>query len=167
MVIRANAQDDASRLALFQALINRSAYGNYRVGTTTTRVRADAHDFWIGDRVYTVAAADPVADFDGGFTNLAAGECCRIRLEIDSAGAITGVQGPIRTSLANAPVPRRSANKATVAIIEIAVAGGFTFGTTSYGDAAVTFKQGDPDLGDGRGLPPSDRGVTQEVYTGP
>lgn len=151
---------------LLQALVNRSAYGNYRVGTTTTRVRADAHGFWIGAQAYTVAAADPVADFDGAFTNLGAGECCRVRLEIDAAGAITGKQGAITTAIATAPVPRRSASKATVAIIEIAVAAGFTFGTTAYNAAGVTFRQGDPDLGDGIGLPPHDRGISQEALTG-
>jgi hypothetical protein len=151
---------------LLQALVNRTTYGNYRVGTTTTRVRADAHSFWIKDQAYTVAAADPVADFDNSFTNLGAGECCRVRLEIDTAGAITGKQGAIASAIALAPIPRRSANKTTVAIIEIAVAAGFTFGTTAYNAAGVTFRQGDPDLGDGTGLPPHDRGISAEVLTG-
>ena len=58
-------------------------------------------------------------------------------------------------------LPRRSANKVTLGWVEIP--NSFTFGTTAFNAGGVTFYDGDPDLGDGRGLPPSDRGIVQTV----
>jgi hypothetical protein len=155
---------DKDLFNLLQALTNR-VFNNpgLAAGTTNTRVKtANAVTYAIGGRLYSKAATDPVDDFDGAFTNTAAGQFCKVRLEIDASGVVSGSQGVIASAQALAPMPRRSANKATLGWIEIPAS--FTFGTTSYGTA--TFFNGDPDLHDGS-IPPHDRGLSQDVLTGP
>jgi hypothetical protein len=164
-VITQRGMSHGDLYSFLQALANRVfATAGLAAGTTNTRVKTvNAVDYMIRGKVYSKAGTDPVDDFDAGFTNTVASQFCKVRLEIDTAGVVTGKQGPIRSAQALAEIPKRSANKATLGWIEIPAS--FTFGTTSYGGA--TFNDGDPDLGDGIGLPPGDRGVSQEVYTGP
>lgn len=165
-VLHLRAWNWGSLYAVLQALVNRVLDNPaLAVGTVTvTRVRTtNAVSFAIGPKIYSKAATDPVDDFDGGFTNTAAGQFCKVRLEIDTAGVVTGKQGPIVAGQALAAIPRRSKNKATLGWLEIPAS--FTFGTTSY--ATATFFNGDPDLGDGVSLPPGDRGIAADINTSP
>lgn len=100
--------------------------------------------FSINGTMYRKAAADDIAASIAGtaLTNL---QTCIWRVEIDTAGAITSVQGGIVTNATTAKVPTRSPNKATLGTITVT---GYTFtpGTTTMNNAGVTFADGDPDL---------------------
>lgn len=155
----------AELIPLLQALADR-CFGKplLAVATTTTRVKTTNQvDYAANGALARKAAADPVDDFDGAFTNTGASQFCKVRVEINAAGTVTGVQGPIAASQAAAVMPRRTPGLATLGWIEIPAS--FTFGTTSYGSAA--FFDGDPDLSDGRGFPPGDRGISRDIYNGP
>lgn len=150
--------------SFLQALLNRVlTYPNLRSGTTAANLRYDATDFCITGQVYTIAASAAAGVAITG-TNTAAGQFVKVRVEIDSAGAITYAQGPVATAQVLARVPRRTANRATLGWIEIPAS--FIFGTTSLGASGVTIYNGDPDLAAGASLPPSDRGLDTVVYTG-
>ncbi len=109
--------------------------------TTGIQVTNSLVDFMIDGVLYRKAAADNVAV--GALTALLAGQACRIRVEINSAGTLNFVQGPIATGArGTAKTPIRTASRATLGVID--VAGAFTFGATTF--AAETFTDGDPDL---------------------
>lgn len=162
--ISINAKNDAGLFSLLQALVNRLlGRPNLRTGTTTTRVQVAAFDYQIADRVYAKAAEDNVQVT--GLTNTPAATFRKVRVQIDADGTLSFSEGASAGSQAAAAVPRRTANRATVGWIEIPAS--FTYGTTAFSAAGVSFFDGDPDCGDGAGVPPNDRGIEQTVYTGP
>src|SRR3990167_3288860 len=97
---------------------------------------------------YRKAGADDIAASISG-TAITATQSTRFRVEIDVDGAITSKQGNIDTVLGNCKYPERSANKATIGTISVENYA-FTPGTTTLDAAAVTFTDGDPDLGTDR-----------------
>jgi hypothetical protein len=168
MVIQPNAVETGTGLyCLLQALVNR-VFNNplLAAATTNTRVKnTNAFTFAVEGVLISKAATDPLDDFDAAFVNTGAGQVCHVRLEMNAAGALSGIQGPIitATDIAPALVPRRTASKATLGTIQIPAS--FVFGTTSYGTAV--FVQGDPDLGTGRGTGVQDRGIAATIVNAP
>ncbi|HAM57305.1 MAG TPA: hypothetical protein DCQ64_18610 [Candidatus Rokubacteria bacterium] len=108
----------------------------------------DDFDFCINGVAYRKAGADDIAASISG-TAITATQSTRFRVEIDVDGAITSKQGNIDTVLGNCKYPERSANKATIGTISVENYA-FTPGTTTLDAAAVTFTDGDPDLGTDR-----------------
>ncbi len=129
---------------LLKALRNRVlAKPTLATGSTTSRIQVtnSLTDFCIDGVVYRKAAEDNISV--GALTALTATQACRLRVEINSAGTVSVVQGPVVTGArGTAPTPLRTASRATLGTVD--VAGAFTFGTTSF--AAETFLDGDPDL---------------------
>lgn len=130
-----------------QALRNRVlAKPTLAVATTVAQVQVTNSlvDFMIDGTIYRKAAQDNISV--GTLTALTAGQACRIRVEINSAGTVSFVQSKIVTGArGTAPTPLRTASRATLGVID--VAGAFTFGTTTF--AGETFTDGDPDLAPG------------------
>jgi hypothetical protein len=115
------------------------------MGTTTTAIKTtNSLNFGINGVRYTKAAQDNVVLTGQGLANTAAGQFCKIRVEVNSAGTLGFVQGGVASSQANAQAPTRSPGKATVGIIEVPAS--FTFGTTAFNVGGVAFQDGDPDL---------------------
>ena len=113
------------------------------VGSTTTAVKtANTLQFAINGVNYSKAAEDDITV--SGMTNTGVGQFCKIRIEVNSAGTIGFVQGGFAGNQAEARIPTRSASKATVGYVEIPAS--FTFGTSNFNDAGVSFVNGDPDL---------------------
>lgn len=108
-------------------------------GTLTTGVQNAAFDYMVDGQVKTKASNTGVA-FPAGLTNTAAGEKCKLRMEIDSAGAVTYKQGKI--DAIGDKYPLRTAARTTVASIDVPAS--FTFNTTAA--SGLTFTDGDPDL---------------------
>ncbi len=161
------ARDWASTYALLYALVNRCfGKAGLAVATTTTLFKTANQVYYaIADTLYSKAATDNIA-LSPAPANTAAGQVCILRVEIDSAGTVTVKQGPIITGgAAQAIVPRRTAARATFGWIEIPAS--FTFGTSLFSAAGVTFHDGDPDLGTGSGNGNPDRGIDSTVYSGP
>lgn len=153
---------------LFQSLLNRiTNSGALVVATQTDKLKiAVAIDFSIEGQFYNKAITDNIVLTAG--TNLTAGQESMLRIEISTAGTVTAKQGPIILTTAGVPImPRRSASLATIGFIRLAVAAGFTFGTTALNAAGVTIFNGDPDLGNGSGSFNPDRGLASEVNTAP
>ena len=129
---------------VLQALRNRIlAKPTLAPGSTTSRIQVtnSLTDFCIDGVVYRKAAEDNISV--GSLTALTAGQACRIRVEISTAGTVSFKQGPIVTGArGTARTPNRTASRATLGYID--VAGAFTFGTTAFSDE--TFADGDPDL---------------------
>lgn len=149
---------------LFQALVNTLlGFPNLRAGTTTPRVQVAAFAYRIGDRVYTKAAEDNVQVT--GLTNTPAAQTRKVRVQINAAGTLSFSEGAAAAAQVLAPIPRRTASLVTVGWIEIPVS--FTYGTTAFTASGVVFRDGDPDLGAGAGVPPNDRGISQTVVTAP
>lgn len=147
---------------LLQALVTGLlGFPNPRMGTTTTRIQVSAFDYRIGAQVYTKAAQNNVEVT--GLTNTAAAQFRKVRIQINTAGTLSFSEGAVAAAQVNAPLPRRTASLVTVGWIEIPAS--FTYGTTAFNAAGVTFFSGDPDLGDGAGLPPGDRGLSAQVVT--
>lgn len=155
--------DPTGVYCLLQALANRCfSDGGLAVGGTNTQIKtAAAINFAIAGRVYAKAAEDNVAVT---LTNTGATDYCKVRVEVNAAGTLSFVQGPMATAQVLAVMPPRSASKATVGWIEIP--NSFTFATTGFDAAGVTFVDGDPDLSDGVSLPNHIRGISSEVVTG-
>lgn len=137
-----------SLVTLLQAMRDRTlgqvglTYGSSSAGLLRW---TDTFDYTINGIVYQVDTRDNIADSISG-TALTNTQSCIFRVEIDSARAVTTVQGPIvTTASADPPLPPRSANKATLGWIKV-VDYTFTPGTTTLNNAAVTFTNGDPDL---------------------
>lgn len=132
---------------VLQALRNRIlAKPTLAIGSTTSQVQVtnSLTDFCIDGVVYRKAAQDNISV--GALTALTAGQACRIRVEINSAGTVSFVQGKIVTGArGTGPTPLRTASRATLGFID--VAGAFTFGTTAF--TGNTFTDGDPDLAPG------------------
>lgn len=154
---------DADLYNLLQALVTGiHGFPNLRVGTTTTRIQTSAFTFRIDGQVYTKAAEDNVQVT--GLTNTSTTQTRKVRVEINTAGTLSFKEGGPAAAQVNAPLPRRTASRATVGWIEIPVS--FTYGTTLFSASGVAFFNGDPDLGPGTGLPPNDRGISATVLTG-
>lgn len=163
MVITPRGTNRTSEYALFQALVNR-LFGKPTLaqGTTTTQIKSTNQvDFQVADAIARKAATDPLPTI-AGLTNTGASQFCKVRVEIDVAGTVTYVQGPIGASAAQAPIPRRTAGKATLGWFDVPAS--FTFGTTTTNN--LTFHDGDPDLGSGT-IFPADRGISQEIVSAP
>ena len=148
--------DQGALVQMLQALRNRIlgtpglTYGSgspelLRVNPPNTD---DDFDFCINGTVYRKAGADDIAASITG-TALTAAQSCRFRVELDTAGAVTSKQGNIDAVLGNCQYPDRSANKATLGTV-VVTNYAFTPGTTTLNNAAVTFADGDPDLGANR-----------------
>lgn len=168
MVLTTRGWNWGSLYSLLQALTNRvfqaPALTN---GATTWRIKiTNAVNFAIGNVLYAKAATDNIDVTTGaGLTNTIAAQFCKLRVEIDSAGTVTVKQGAITAAQALAPIPARTASRATLGYIQVPAS--FTFGTTGFDAAGVVFTDGDPDLGDGGALPPSNRGISQTVNPAP
>lgn len=148
--------DQAALVYILQALRNRLlgapglTYGSgspglLRVNPANTD---DDLDYCINGVAYRKAGADDIADSISG-TAITASQSCRFRVEIDTTGAVTSKQGNIDSVLGNCRYPERSANKATIGTVTVTNYA-FTPGTTTLNNAAVTFTDGDPDLGTDR-----------------
>lgn len=156
-VIHLRAMNLGDLYNVLQALVNRVfGFPDLRPGTVTTDYQVSAFAFSAAGQAFTKAAAQRTT---AGLTNTAAGQFRKVRVQIDSAGALTEKEGGVASAQVNAPLPRRTANRTTVGWIEIPAS--FTYGTTAF--TAGMFKNGDPDLADGVGLPPNDRGISQEI----
>ena len=137
-------------VTILKALRNRAFdTAGLAVGGTTSRVQvANTVAFTINGTLYSKVAENNISV--GTLTALTAGQTCRIRVEISSAGTVTFVQGKAVTGgRGTGPTPLRTASRCTLGFID--VAGAFTFGTTSF--AAETFTNGDPDLAPDTGSP--------------
>ncbi len=111
----------------------------------TTGVQNAAFDYMVDGQVKNKASNTGVA-FPAGLTNTAAGQKCKLRMEIDSTGAVTYKQGPIDAIGDKYPI--RTPGLCTVASIDVPAS--FTFNTTAA--AGLTFTDGDPDLQPGISL---------------
>ena len=154
--------DDHSDFCLKQALINR-VLGNpaLAVATTNTKVKTtNAVTFSIEGILYTLGASDNITV--SGLTNTAAAQVRLVRVEVNTAGTVSFVEGPVASAAALALMPRRTASKATLGYLTVPAS--FTWGTTDA--TGLTYVNGDPDLGIGT-LPPHDRGLAADVLTGP
>ena len=144
MTIEVTGVDQGELVAFLKANRNRVlAKPTLAIGTTTSRIQVTNSlvDFMIDGVIYRKAAEDNISV--GSLTALTAGQTCRIRVEINSAGTVSFVQGPIKTgSRGTGQTPLRTASRATLGYID--VAGAFTFGTTAF--TSETFTDGDPDL---------------------
>lgn len=129
---------------LLKALRNRCfTLGTLAMGSTTTAIKTtNTLQFAISGVNYSKAAEDNVVV--SGMTNTGAGQFCKVRVEVNSAGTLGFVQGGFAGNQAEARIPTRSASKATVGYIEIPAS--FTFGTTDMNASGVAFVNGDPDL---------------------
>jgi hypothetical protein len=165
-VIRPSAVNDGDVFNVLQALVNR-VLGNplLAAASDATDVKTtNAVYFSIAGVLYTKAATDGLGDMGAyAIIDTGAGEYCKVRVEIDVNGAVSFKRGPVAASQAQAVVPRRTASKATLGWIEIPPS--YVFGTSNFTDAGVTLYSGDPDLGDGHGIPPNDRGIDQTALT--
>jgi hypothetical protein len=112
------------------------------VGTTVTTIKVtNSFAYCINGLLFTKGTADNL-DVDAGFVNTGVGQFCKVRVEINSAGVVSAVQGGMGANQLLASFPSRSASKATLGWIEIPAS--FIFGTTSF--AGAVFVDGDPDL---------------------
>jgi len=165
MIVKAIGYSQADLVSLLQALTNRMmTRAQVRVASQTDKLQVSTFQHWIGDTYYNKAAADNI-NVSAMFTATGASQFKKLRVEIDSAGAVTVKEGATAGAHENAPVPKRTANRCTIGWIQIPAS--FTPGTTAFNAVGVTIFEGDPDLGDGAGVPPNDRGVEQTVYTSP
>ena len=157
-VMRPNSSDPGI-YSLIQALINR-VLGNPTLVASGTGVAWSAVDYAIEERVYSLAASNVAFS---GLTNTSATQTRKVRVEVNAAGTLSFKEGPAATALALASLPRRTASLCTLGWFDVPVS--FTYGTTAA--SSLTFYNGDPDLGDGSGLPPNDRGIDATILTAP
>lgn len=116
------------------------------MGGTTTRIKTTSTaQFCINGVNYSKAAEDNIDVNVAGIVDTGVGEFCKIRIEVDTAGTVSFVQGGVASAQIHAKVPPRSAGKATLGYVEIPAS--FVFGTTLFNVAGVAFVNGDPDLG--------------------
>lgn len=165
MIIQPHAVNQGDVFNVLQALVNR-VLGNPLLAKATTGTRfknTNAVYYSIAGILYTLAATDGHGAVTG-LTDTGATQYRKVRIEIDSDGTVSWKEGAAAAAQALAPVPRRSASKATLGWIEIPAS--FTYGTSEFDASGVAFKQGDPDLGAGFGVPPNDRGISQAILTG-
>lgn len=134
-----NQQDLVDLLrALRNIVLGKPSVAAGSVLTTGVQV-GTAFDYMIDGGVKTKAANTGVA-FPAGLTNTAAAQQCKLRMEIDSAGAVTYKQGII--DAIGDKYPLRTAGLTTVASIDVPAS--FTFNTSLA--SLLTFTDGDPDL---------------------
>lgn len=111
---------------------------------------AELFDYTINGVVYQKSVADNIASSISGSAVSATQESI-FRVEMNSSGTVATVQGPIVTNSdcgsAIATLPQRSASKVTLGWVRVCrYSGGFTPGTSTLNNAAVTINMGDPDL---------------------
>jgi hypothetical protein len=165
MIVKGLGMNQTDLVNLLQSLVNRMmTRAQVRMASTTSQIQVSAFQYWIGDTYYNKGAQDNI-NVSAMFTATGAGQFKKLRAEIDTGGTVTVKEGAIAGAQVNAGVPRRTANRCTIGWIEIPAS--FTPGTTAFNVGGVLFIEGDPDLGDGAGVPPNDRGLSQEIYTGP
>ena len=139
--------NQADVVKILKALRSRvSGVSGLAVGTTTSRIKTvNAVSYCINGVNYSKAATDNIdITTAAGLVNTAPNQFCKLRVEINSGGTVSAVQGGIAASQAAAPFPTRSSGKATLGYIEIPAS--FTFGTTAFNVAGVAMVEGDPDL---------------------
>lgn len=134
---------------------------NFRPNAAPASYDTDAFTFRINGRYFSKAAAAAVSIAAANHLNTIANQFRKARIEVDSAGAITFKAGAIAASQGAAEMPRRSKDKATIGWMQIDAS--FTAGTTALTGRVFN---GDPDLSDGIGFAPSDRGIENEVPMG-
>jgi len=165
MLITPQAMNQGDLYNLLQALAN-ACLDNaaLAMASTTTKIKTtNAVTFRIAGKLYSKAASDNITV--SGLTNTPAATFRKVRVEINAAGTVSFKEGAVGAAQVLAPLPRRSASKATLGWIEIPAS--FTYGTTDFNAAGVAFVDGDPDLGDAVSLPPNDRGISSTILTGP
>ena len=132
-------------VALLKALRNR-CFSNpgLAVGTTTTRIQVtNAIQFAIDGVSYNKAAEDNITI--AALTATAAAQNSRVRVEVNTAGTVSFVQGPILSTAAPATpleAPARTASRCTIGYFDMPAS--FTPGTSLA--SLLTFVNGDPDL---------------------
>ncbi|KKM79420.1 hypothetical protein LCGC14_1350080 [marine sediment metagenome] len=162
-VIKAIGLNQQDLYNVLQALVNRIlGDSNFAVGSDTTTIQVDAFDYQIEDQVYAKAAEDNVVV---SLTDTGAGQFRKIRMEINAAGTLSFKEGAVASAQVLAPAPRRTAGLTTVGWGEIPAS--FVYATSNFNDGGVTLFSGDPDVGDGAGVHPNDRGIERTIYTGP
>ena len=127
---------------------------NLAAGGTAAKIRTQAAvQYMIDGNLYTKASTDDFCTLSG--TTLSATTASYFRIEIDASGDCSVKQGAVVTvgsgctgaNCANlAPIPPRSASKATLGLVLVS---GITFvpGTTATTAAAgIVYTNGDPDL---------------------
>ena len=113
-------------------------------GSTPANLANGAFDYMIDGQTYAKAAVAAGTVLTGqGLVNTAAGQFCKIRVQIDSLGAITYTQGGFAGSQEDARIPARLPGRCTIGLLDIPAS--FTFGTTTLATAGI-IASGDPDL---------------------
>src|SRR3990167_1597234 len=136
-------QKDAA--AFLKALRNR-CFSNpaLAVGTTTTRIQiANALSYMIDGVLYSKSAEDDIVI--STLTATAAAQNSRVRVELNTAGTVSFVQGGVRSAAPPATpreAPARTASRCTIGYFDLPAS--FTPGTSLA--SLLTFVNGDPDL---------------------
>ena len=135
----------ADLVPLLKALRNR-VFSNpgLAVGSTNTRIQVtNAVQFAIDGVQYNKAAEDNITI--AALTATAAAQNRRVRVEVNTAGTVSFVEGPALSTAAPAPpleAPARTASRATLGYFDMPAS--FTPGTTAA--SGLTYVNGDPDL---------------------
>lgn len=143
--VKAQGLRQGDLVTVLRALRNRAlGKASLAQATTTTQIQiTNQTDFMIDGLIYRKAAANNISI--AALTATAANQNSRVRVEINSAGTVSFVQGPIVSTTAPAGVLTaglRSAAKSTLGYFDMPAS--FTPGTSLT--SLLTFYDGDPDL---------------------
>lgn len=112
--------------------------GGVAITTNKAKFKTTATiNYTIGGLMYTKAAADNLV-FSSGHTALAAGQACLFGLQLDAAGNVTTVQGPIVPVGDPCPVPSPANGRAVFGLIKVSATAAFTPNTTEFDAAGIT-----------------------------
>ena len=132
-----------------QAIRNQAmASGVITFGTTAAKARTTATvPFRIDGTLYSLASTDDLCTMPT--TTSTVTQTFLIRLELNTAGTCTATAGAVVTTAGGlALLPPRTASRTTIGHVKVSnYSGGFTGATSSLNNAAVTFVNGDMDLG--------------------
>jgi hypothetical protein len=120
-------------------------------GSTPANLANVAFDYMIDGQTYTKAAVAAGTVLTGqNLVNTAAGQFCKIRVQVGppttptgTDGAITFSQGGIAGSQEEARIPPRTPSRCTIGLLDIPAS--FVFGTNTLATAGI-IANGDPDL---------------------
>lgn len=131
---------------LLRAMRNRVlANPTLAAGSTPANLANIAFDYMIEGITYTKAAVAAGTVLTGqNLVNTGAGQFCKVRVQVDAAGAVTFIQGGVAGSQDDARIPPRLGGRCTIGLLDIPAS--FTFGTTTLATAGI-ISSGDPDLG--------------------
>ncbi len=109
-------------------------------GTKDQPKSVNTISFMIDGVLYSKAAADPLGAWTGGHTGLGNSEEAFYLICLDSAGALTTVEGAIVAAAAGCVLPAVPADKAAIGAIKVVTGAGGTFvpDTTLLDDAGIT-----------------------------